>query len=221
MRIPMYVEASMLKVLVLGGGGEAEKKTRRFLEHGSKLTVYSLKFTEWLKDAGERGLIRIIEGDVKDEKNLLNLIREHDLVIYTIPELPRIEKLVHDRCIHERKLFILTTNADETMVAMPVEVHVDGLRVAVTSEGKSTLVAKWVADQIRESLDGRRDIEMMLEAMWYAKRLMKEVGLDYRTRMPLYHRLFSDGDLWKAVEAGDLDGAKLVIEKVVHSAGRR
>ena len=221
MRIPMYVEASMLRVLVLGGGSEAEKKARRFLEHGSKLTIYSLEFTEWLKDAGARGLIGILKGDVEDKESLLGLIGEHDLVIYTIPELPKVERFVRDECMRERKLFILATNADETMVAMPVEVRVDGLRVAVTSEGKSTLVARWVADQIGELLGGRRDIEVMLEAMWYAKRLMKEVGLDYRTRMPLYHRLFSDGDLWKAAKAGDLEEAKLVVEKTVYSVGRR
>jgi precorrin-2 dehydrogenase/sirohydrochlorin ferrochelatase len=215
MRIPMYVEAEKLRVLVLGGGEEAEKKARRFLEHGAKVTVYSLDFGDWLREAGEKGLVKLVQGDVMQRWDVERLIAGSDLVIYTIPEIPEAERFVKETCEKHRKLYVLATNAEETMVAMPIEVRAAGLRIAVTSEGKSTLVAKWAAEEISKCLEGRRDIELMLDVMWEAKKLMKSRGISYKDRIRLYRSLFGDERLRSAVAEGDKEKALRIISEAI------
>ena len=222
MKIPIFVEASHLRVLVLGGGSEAEKKARRFLEHGSSVTVYSLEFTDWLLEEGRAGRIRLIRGDVRDRPAVSSLIGSHDLVIYTIPGLPDEEDFVARECEAGRKLCVLSTNAERTMAAMPIEVRAAGMRIAVFSGGRSTLVAKLAADEISRCLAGRRDLEILLEAMGRAKDMLKERVPDHRLRMKLYRAFLEDGRLRELSERGDLDGALRRVEEMVEevAAGR-
>ncbi len=220
MKIPIFVEASSLRVLILGGGSEAEKKARRFLEHGSRVTVYSLEFTEWLREAAGKGRLRLVRGDARDLSTVLSLVESHDLVIYTIPGLPDLEGSLARACERMRRICILSTNAERTMAAMPIEVRAAGLRIAVFSGGRSTLVAELAADEIRRCLSGRRDIEVLLEAMGHAKDLLKARVPDHRRRMELYRAFLEDPELRDLSARGDLEGAMRRVEELVEEASR-
>jgi len=218
LKIPMFVEASALRVLVLGGGNEAEKKTRRFLGHGSSVTVYGLEFTDWLLKAGEDGGIRLIRGDIRERPTVSRLIDDHDLVIYTVPGLDDEEDFVARYCESRRKLYILSTNADRTMAAMPIEVRAAGMRIAVFSGGRSTLVSEIAADEIARCLSGRKDLEVLLEAMGHAKDLLKASMPDHRGRMKLYRKFLDDPLLRSLSARGDLEGALHRVEEMVEEA---
>ncbi|MGC8555986.1 MAG: precorrin-2 dehydrogenase/sirohydrochlorin ferrochelatase family protein [Conexivisphaera sp.] len=218
MKIPIFIEASALRVLVLGGGSEAEKKARRFLSHGSSVTVYSLEFTDWLAEAGRSGALRLVRGDVRDRAAVARLIGEHDVTIYTIPGLPDEEEFAARECESARKICILSTNAERTMAAMPIEVRAAGMRIAVFSGGKSTLVAEMAAGEVARCLSGRRDLEVLLEAMGHAKDLLKGAVPDHRARMPLYRRFLEDPVLKDRAARGDLEGAMRRVEELVEEA---
>jgi precorrin-2 dehydrogenase/sirohydrochlorin ferrochelatase len=221
LKVPIFIEASALRVLVLGGGSEAEKKARRFLSHGSPVTVYSLEFTGWLQEAGRSGALRLIRGDVRDRAAVSALIGEHDLVIYTVPGLPEEEEFAARECESRRRICILSTNAERTMAAMPIETRGAGMRIAVFSGGRSTLVAEIVADEIARCLSGRRDLEVLLEAMGRAKELLKRSVPDHRARMALYRELLGDRRLRELAARGDLEGAIRRAEEFAAEAGAR
>ncbi len=217
--LPIYLDITGFNVLVLGGGYEATKKVGRLLRHGAgKIVVYSLDFSDELRRLAGEGLVELVEGDVRDLDRVARLIDWADLIIYTVPGLEDVERWVVDRCRRGRKLHIMSTNASITQAALPVEVELHGLRFTVFSGGKSTLVALKALEMIRECLGDRRELALLLEAMYYLKVYMKERGVPYKVRMMLYRELFRDEALNNYILSGDLDAAKRYIKRYVDSA---
>lgn len=221
MRIPLFIDVNGMNVLVLGGGNEAVKKTRRFLKHGARVAVYGLEFNEELLKLAEGGLVKLMRGDVRDRQALEGLIRENDIIIYTVPDLPEVEDWVIDACKRWRKLYVISTDAKKTQVVVPVEAAGAGLRIAVTSEGRSTLVAKLVAEEISKYLEGREDLKLLLDVMGFLKDYMKENKIHYKVRMEVYRELFLDGRLRGLVNKLDREGAMAYVIDYVDKRARR
>jgi precorrin-2 dehydrogenase/sirohydrochlorin ferrochelatase len=215
MKLPIYIDVEGYKVLILGGGYEATKKARRLLEYGADITIYSLEFTSELGEMADQGLIKIIYGDVRDLDVVEKLILGSDIVIYTVPNQDDIEDWVCRICKEHRKLYIISTNASVTQAALPVEMELHGLRFTVFSDGKSTLVALRALDLVRECLEDRKDLEVLLEAMYYLKVYMKERGVPYKVRMKLYRDMIRDERLLRYVRMGDVEKALSYIRDVV------
>lgn len=218
--LPIYIDISDYNVLVLGGGYEATKKTSRLIKYGPHIQIYSLDFSEELKRLALSGRVKLIEGDVRDYKRLEALIKDSDLIIYTVPGLDDVEAWVCSICRKYKKIHIISTNAKITQAALPVEMELHDLHITVFSGGKSTLVSMKTLDLIRECLVDKDYLGILLEAMYFLKIYMKERGVSYKTRMRLYREMFNDINLIRYVMKGDLKGAKQYIKKRVDDVAR-
>jgi precorrin-2 dehydrogenase/sirohydrochlorin ferrochelatase len=215
MRIPMFIEMNGFRVLVVGGGEEGTKKARRFSEHGAEVRVMSMDFTDQLLEMERSGRVKLIRGDACDRNLLEKLIEESDLVVYTIGDRPDIERAVEEIAKRKRKLLNLATDADRTQVVMPIEERAGDIRIAVTSEGKSTLVVKEAAERVANFLREQRDIMAMLEVMGHLKKYMKERKIPFDRRMEVYRSAFRDEKL-RELALTDINRAIKYAESLAH-----
>jgi precorrin-2 dehydrogenase/sirohydrochlorin ferrochelatase len=215
MRIPMFIEMNGFRVLVVGGGEEGTKKARRFSEHGAEVRVMSMDFTDQLLEMERSGRVKLIRGDACDRNLLEKLIEESDLVVYTIGDRPDIERAVEEIAKRKRKLLNLATDADRTQVVMPIEERAGEIRIAVTSEGKSTLVVKEAAERVANFLREQRDIMAMLEVMGHLKKYMKERKIPFDKRMEVYRSAFRDEKL-RELALTDINRAIKYAESLAH-----
>jgi precorrin-2 dehydrogenase/sirohydrochlorin ferrochelatase len=215
MRIPMFIEMNGFRVLVVGGGEEGTKKARRFSEHGAEVRVMSMDFTDQLLEMERSGRVKLIRGDACDRNLLEKLIEESDLVVYTIGDRPDIERAVEEIAKRKRKLLNLATDADRTQVVMPIEERAGDIRIAVTSEGKSTLVVKEAAERVANFLREQRDIMAMLEVMGHLKKYMKERKIPFDKRMEVYRSAFRDEKL-RELALTDINRAIKYAESLAH-----
>ncbi|MGY0287269.1 MAG: precorrin-2 dehydrogenase/sirohydrochlorin ferrochelatase family protein [Candidatus Methanodesulfokora washburnensis] len=215
MRISMFIEMNGFRVLVVGGGEEGTKKARRFSEHGAEVRVMSMDFTDQLLEMERSGRVKLIRGDACDRNLLEKLIEESDLVVYTIGDRPDIERAVEEIAKRKRKLLNLATDADRTQVVMPIEERAGDIRIAVTSEGKSTLVVKEAAERVANFLREQRDIMAMLEVMGHLKKYMKERKIPFDKRMEVYRSAFRDEKL-RELALTDINRAIKYAESLAH-----
>jgi precorrin-2 dehydrogenase/sirohydrochlorin ferrochelatase len=215
MRIPMFIEMNGFRVLVVGGGEEGTKKAGRFSEHGAEVRVMSMDFTDQLLEMERSGRVKLIRGDACDRNLLEKLIEESDLVVYTIGDRPDIERAVEEIAKRKRKLLNLATDADRTQVVMPIEERAGDIRIAMTSEGKSTLVVKEAAERVANFLREQRDIMAMLEVMGHLKKYMKERKIPFDKRMEVYRSAFRDEKL-RELALTDINRAIKYAESLAH-----
>ncbi|MGC9153166.1 MAG: precorrin-2 dehydrogenase/sirohydrochlorin ferrochelatase family protein [Vulcanisaeta sp.] len=206
MRVPLFIEFEGRNVLVVGGGGVGTRRALKFLMAGAHVRVLSLEFSSDLVRHAEQGRLELVKGDAKDVELLRKNIEWADLVVIATND-PLINENVRRLCREMRKFFNDATNAEETEVVVPFEGEINGIRVAVTTEGLSGIVARRTLSKIMDVL--REDRELMnMAIVWYAvKSRLKEVVKDTRKRLSLYMELDSDDKFNDLARRGLVDDA--------------
>ncbi len=222
MRIPLYIEFEDKKVLVIGGGGVGTVRARKFLEAGAKVRVLSLEFSDELRKLAKDGKVELIKGDAFDEELLENLISDSDLVVVAIPSL-KVNDIVLKIAKKHKTLVNLANDAERTEVVVPFEDEVEGIRFAVTTEGKSGIVARKVKEAFRRMLEEDEETIFFLKAMEHLKRFMKSHNVPVQLRMKLYFVISADKEFRRLVKEGKVDEAQNLAEKLVEEyvSGKR
>ncbi len=212
MRVPLYIELENKNVLIVGGGKTGTSRAKKFLSAGANVTVLSLDFSSELLKLGSK--IKLINGSAFDFKLLNQLMSESVIVVVALPTT-KINEAVMEIAKKHRVLVNLANDADKTEVVVPFETEVDGLRVAITSEGKSGVVVKEALRRVTDFLKQDREIFNLLELMWHLKRYMKTYHIPVKTRMKLYFEVFENTEFRELVLKGKLGKAKEKLESIV------
>ncbi|MEM0021960.1 MAG: bifunctional precorrin-2 dehydrogenase/sirohydrochlorin ferrochelatase [Archaeoglobaceae archaeon] len=217
MRIPLFIEFRGKKVAVIGGGNVGTSRAKKFLEVGADVTVFSLEFSEELKKLGRDGKIKLVERKVEDLEKELS---EFDLVVVAIGDK---SQNVRFKEIARKYKFLLNlaNDANETEVVVPFEGGKDGIRFAVTTEGKSGVVARIVRDKFQQVLESDRTIFTYLTAMEHLKAFMKSREIPINIRMRVYAIAGSSEELLKLSELGKVEEAKKLVERIAEEEARK
>jgi len=212
MRIPLFIEFSGKKVAVIGGGNVGTSRAKKFLEVGAEVTVFSLEFSEELRDLEKRGLIRLVEKRVEDIGDELSVF---DLVIVAIGDKGFNEKF-RELAKKHKFLLNLANDASETEVVVPFEGGKDGIRFAVTTEGKSGVVARFVRDKFQDLLEKDKTIFAYLSVMDHLKKYMKQTGIPINVRMRVYSIAAASEEILRLSEEGKIEEAKKLLERIAN-----
>ncbi len=194
MRVPLFIEFSGKNVLVIGGGQVGTKRAKKFAEAGANVVVISKEFTKELEELQSIGKVKLVKMDLtnpSDISNLHNWIIWADLVIYTIPD-DSLAFLIKSLCTTYRKLFNDATSVERTDVVIPMEGKVDGIRIAVTTEGKSSVLARVIVNELSRYIDNNLELKNLAEAWFKVKEYLKSNIKDRRLRMVIYYELSND-----------------------------
>ena len=221
MRIPLYIEFNNKNVLIIGGGGVGTGRAKKFLKAGANVLVLSLDFSDELKRLAKKGKISLIKANA-DSKILESLIAWSNLVTVAIGDLT-INKKVKEIAKKHKVLINLANDAKNTEVVVPFEGEVDGIRFAVTTEGKSGIVARKVRDAFQKMLEEDEETLFFLKAMNHLKKYMKEKEVPLKFRMKLYFIVSSDPEFKRLVKEEKIDEARKLAEQIVEGyiSGKR
>ncbi|NOY10753.1 MAG: bifunctional precorrin-2 dehydrogenase/sirohydrochlorin ferrochelatase [Archaeoglobi archaeon] len=203
MRIPLYIEFSGKNVLIIGGGGVGTSRAKKFLSAGARVRVLSIEFSDELKEMD----VELIKGDARDEALLEEHIGWCDLVTVAIPDTSVNDAVIRLAKKH-RALVNLANDAERTEVVVPFDGEVDGIRFAVTTEGKSGVVARAVRDKFLQILREDEELLNLLRAMDFLKRYMKENEVPVNVRMKMYFAVSGDEEFKRLVREGRIEEAK-------------
>lgn len=200
MRIPLWVEASRLKVVIFGGGSVGTRRARLFASAGAKVRVVAKEVSPEIRALGvEVKLADLSEYDPDED------IRWADVVVVAVDNGPLAERLF-TLAESMGKLVNDATDAARTHVVVPYFRDVEGIKVATTSEGAAGTPARLSLDLIEECIRGSW-IPTFFKAYAAAKEEAKRRIGDVRRRLAFYKELADDGEFMDYVKRGDVDSA--------------
>ncbi len=225
MRIPLFVEVKDRNVLVLGGGVTGTKRARKFATAGAKVVVLSREFSNELVQLSKELGVVLIQIDLTAPHSLPILeswIRWADIVIYTIPD-NTLAEIVRNLCKTYRKFLNDATNAEKTEIVVPFETKVlDSIRIAVTTEGKSSTLSKILVKKIESILENNAEIRNLANAFFAMKKILKESVSDFKTRMKLYEEFANDNKFLELAMRGNTDDIiRYIKEKISEALAQR
>ncbi|WP_291767360.1 precorrin-2 dehydrogenase/sirohydrochlorin ferrochelatase family protein [Caldivirga sp. UBA161] len=216
-RVPLFVEFNDKRVLVIGGGYVGTRRALKFSEAGAYVTVIALKPSSELIKANSTSSIDLIIADA-GMFDYSRIIRVINLLVYAIPTNTELKNRLREMIRGERVLFNDTTNANETEVVVPFEGEVNGVRFAVTTEGKSGVAASIVRDYLQAEL-AKSDLHPLINAWYEAKELIKKRVNDPHIRMSIYFELKYDENFIELARKGDMGNVVKYVNEVIKNHG--
>jgi len=216
MRMPLFVEMEGLKVLVVGGGEEGTKKTRRLLSAGAVVTVLALEHSDELKNmAKSNDRLTLINGDARDLSLLERLILEHDLIISALNDQRSIDDKIIELCKHYRKLYDLAGDAERTQVAMGIETSVDSFRIAMISGGLSSLAVMEALERVKKFLSEQKDLISLMHLMGNLKLFMRKKNIPWNVRKRIYHAVYNNPEVRRLINEGRVNDAESLAREMI------
>jgi precorrin-2 dehydrogenase/sirohydrochlorin ferrochelatase len=215
MRIPLWVEASRLKVLVFGGGSVGTRRAKFFHSAGARVRVVARDVLPELEALGvEIRLADLRQYDPRQD------VEWADLVVIAVNDSELAERLFK-LAEGMGKLVNDATDASRTHVVVPYEREVAGLRIAVTSEGAAGTPARLSLDVIEECLE-RSWIPLFYAVYGQLKKEAKAKIPDVKKRLRFYQMLAEDETFMSHVknrrEEEALARGRELLEKVAHNS---
>ncbi|WP_369611392.1 bifunctional precorrin-2 dehydrogenase/sirohydrochlorin ferrochelatase [Sulfurisphaera javensis] len=200
--IPIYLNLADFNVLIIGGGKVGTKRAISFAEHGAKVTVISLSFSdELLKNQDKINLLNENANELSEE-----LLSRFDIIVTATNDKVLNSKLC-SKAKQLRKLCNNPTNPEESNFIVPIYYTDNKLSIAVTTFGKSSLSSKYVLELIRENILSNNAIYNLIEAMGDVKDLLKDEIKDPSKRFTYYSKIFNDEIFRNYVNEGKIEQA--------------
>ncbi len=203
MRIPLFIDPSKWTVVVFGGGMVGTRRALKFREAGAKVRVVANDFTEELKNAEG---VELVKKDIKSRDEIRELIKDADLVVIATSS-KTLNDMIYEVANEMGKLINDATNAKRSDVHVPFETDVNGIRIAVTSEGASGVSAHLALAIIERCL---RDNQFWLNINEFAtrfKELLKENIDNPKRRFGLYWYVMLQRPVVELIKQGNIDEA--------------
>ena len=211
--IPLFINPSGLRVLVVGGGSVGTRRALMFRRAGARVIVVAKEFSKELLDSDvELREVRLPE----DFPVLEKFIEESDLVVIALSDeqlAGRIAKIA----LAKGKLVNNAVNHREGNVIVPFAATVLGLGVAITSFGVTGLAARIALEKIVKLIEEDREVNAAIKAMGKLKVIIRSKVADPRDRMKLYDIIHGDSEFREYLRRGDWVSAYLRGLKIIES----
>jgi precorrin-2 dehydrogenase/sirohydrochlorin ferrochelatase len=215
MRIPLWVEASRLRVLVFGGGSVGTRRAKFFHSAGARVRVVARDVSPELEALG----VEIRRADLRQYDPRQD-VEWADVVVIAVNDSELAERLFK-LAEGMGKLVNDATDASRTHVVVPYEREVAGMRIAVTSEGAAGTPAKLSLDVIEECLE-KSWIPLFYAVYSALKKEAKAKIPDAKKRLRFYQMLAEDEIFMSHVKnrRGEeaLARGRELLEKVAHNS---
>ena len=193
--IPIYIEASKLKIIVFGGGRVAYRKCDYFKE--AEITVMTREILPELKGIVSKVIISDIPDDVRQ------IIDSYDMVIAATDD-----KQLNDRIRDDALYMGINVNSAHGggNVLIPSVLKRDSYMVAVTTEGRNPSFPPYVVKELDSFLDEKYDrlLDLMVEMRSFAK----ENIATQHDRQEFQQAIINNERIRELVAIGDMDSAR-------------
>lgn len=200
MRIPLWIEASRLKVLIFGGGSVGARRAKLFRNAGASVRVLAREVSPELRHLGVE--IKTVDLNHYDPTEDLKWA---DIVVIAINDVDLAERL-YKMAESMGKLVNDATDASRTHVVVPYERNIGGIRIAATSEGAAGTPARLSLDVVEECIKNSW-IPAFYQIYSLLKKEAKSQIKDAKTRLKFYQRLYEDVKFMNYIKNRELENA--------------
>jgi precorrin-2 dehydrogenase/sirohydrochlorin ferrochelatase len=210
-------------VVIVGGGSESYRKTRSFVEAGSKILVVSRTFSRGIKELDAMGKLELLQAEVKDGEAFVKSLKpKPDLLVAVTND----HKLNAQLIKHAKSAGCMVYSVDDPAVSdfiLPALAKVGEVRIAISTAGKSPAMARVLRQRI-EKMVTQEDL-FQIELQTYVRAVLKKRILDQKVRKRILYKMLKNDEIKRFLNEGKFDEAKemamKILEKMVKDTSKK
>ncbi len=194
--VPVMLNVSDRKIIVIGGGEAAYKKVRNLAEHCSNITIIASEFQESFSDFNAEK----VKMHITNVNQLESYLKGDVIVIIATDD----QTLNTDLSVMCNKLGIMYNRIDDNTspFIFPASFELDGIIVSVSTLGKSPSFARYLKERLKDN------VRVYSGALPVLQRLRKETRIqDFHKRSKYFWDLLQNDDFWERINSGKFDDA--------------
>jgi siroheme synthase-like protein len=204
------------QAVILGGGTEAELKAIKLADSGASITVVARRFTNGLRALSKAGKVRLVRRDPSRPGPLLEKLKPRVLFISTGKPALDAELAGLGR---SRGILLCVVDAPQhNDFNMPAIARVGGVRVAISTGGRSPAVAKVLRKRIEKVI--RREDLLQIELQGSIREAIGRAANSRGERKRLVYEIIEDAETARLLREGDLKGAKARASEIIRGHRR-
>lgn len=180
--IPLMLDISSRRVLVIGSGAVGTRKAEYFKDHAKE--------------------VKIIDGIVDAQNNTTNSVREnihkiiesYDIIIAATAS-KELNETICSCALEQKKLYNNATDIGNFLI--PATFYCNGFTLAVSTDGRAPAAAAFIRDKIRESYPRISEMILLQELL---RKELKRATPSQQQRAEILRKVLEDKSIWERLE---------------------
>ncbi len=193
--IPVMLDVSNRKVVIIGGGKIAARKATSLMPHCSNIIAVSAEFSDHFSRLPLQNIVTRIE-DID-----LNTVIDNNTLVIIATDDPIMNQYVEDLCV-SRGILYNRVDDKSSPIIFPEQFDSKGVTVAVSTHGRSPSFAHFLKDILYKKAEG------YIKALPVVERLRKDISIrDIELKGNFFRILFDDRKFWNLIASGEFEEA--------------
>jgi len=196
------------KIIIIGGGNEAQKRINSIIKQGCNITVISDSVNPQINKLSKAKKITLKKQKISDTKFLSEF--KPDLVITTTDDKKINQKIIHDA--KKKKIMAYSSdNPDESDFSNPAIIDFENMiQIAIFTGGKSPAMSKKIrekSEKVLKKIITKEDIaQIKIQKM--ARKIAKESIYTQEERRKYLRSIISDNEIDQLIKDGQIKKAE-------------
>ena len=196
------------KIIIVGGGNEAQKRINSVIKQGCHITVISDSVNSQINKLSKAKKITLRKQKISDTKFLSKL--KPDLVITTTDNKKINQKIIND-AKKKRIIAYSSDNPDESDFSNPAIINFENMiQIAIFTGGKSPAMSNKIKDRSEElfkKIISKEDIAQ-IKIQKKAREMAKEMIATQEQRRECLHSIINDNEIDQLIKDGQVKKAE-------------
>ncbi len=206
-------------VVIVGGGSESYRKTKSFVEAGSKILVVSRTFSRGIKELHSMGKLQLLKAEVKDgEAFVKNLTPKPDLLVAVTNDHVLNAQLIK----HAKAAGCMVYAVDNPAVSdftLPALAKIGEVRIAISTAGKSPAMARVLRQRIEKMVTQEDLLQIKLQT--HTRAVLKKRIRDQKVRKQILCKTLKNEEIKRFLKEGKFDKAQEMAMKILENESRK
>ena len=196
------------KVIIIGGGNEAQKRINSIIKQECNITVISDSINIQINKLVKTKKIKLIKQKITDTKFIIKL--KPDLIITTTDDKKINQKIIKDA----KKKKIITYSSDDpenSDFSNPAIINFENMiQIAIFTGGKSPAMSKKIkikSEKLFKKIITKDDIDQ-IKIQKMARKMAKESIPTQEQRRKCLHSIISDNEIDQLIKDGQIKKAE-------------
>lgn len=200
-------------VIVVGGGSEAYRKIQSFLDSGAMIWVISKAFSVGIEKLSVEKKVILLKTEIKDGTSFIDCLNPKPDVLLAVTN----DSKLNSKLVQAAKAWgCIVYSVDNPALSdfiLPAVARVGDVKVAVSTGGKSPVMAHVLRERIEKLVTPQDLLEIELQANM--RSILKEQVSDAKVRGKVLYEILNNDDIKEALSEGNLQEAQELAMKLI------
>ena len=205
------------KIIIIGGGKEAQKRINSILKQGCDITVISDTVNSQINKLIKTKKIKLIKQKVTDTKFISKL--KPDMIITTTNDKKINQKIIND-AKREKIIAYSSDNPEDSDFSNPSIIDFENIvQIAIFTGGKSPIMSKKIKDRsekIFKKIITKEDIAQ-IKIQKIAREIAKEIIPTQEQRKECLRSIIDDNEIDQLIKDGQIKKAEKRASRILRN----